>query len=213
MLNISLNELKLIARSRHIKNYKSMSKKRLLSALNESKSAESEKNLHNTRIKQIRERFNKLRDRFLKPKIKEIRRNLYEIENKKNLFESKMKEIEKNLLELEESLSKLKKYYDYDDIESKGIREVQGKGTEKCVIRRILKFNDYEDGLFNKKIILKSQQRFKSDYHNIYTEQINNIALSSNDDKRLQTFDEITTYPYGTNAFKVCESEMVSNYK
>ena len=125
MLNISLNELKLIARSRHIKGYKSMSKERLLSALNESKSAESEKNLHNTRIKQIRERFNKLRDRFLKPKIKEIRRNLYEIENKKNLFESKMKEIEENLLELEESLSKLKKYYDYDDIESKGIREVQ----------------------------------------------------------------------------------------
>ena len=59
------------------------------------------------------------------------------------------------------------------------------------------------------KIILKSQQRFKSDYHNVYTEQINKIALSSNDDKRLQTFDKITTYPYGTNAFKVCESEML----
>ena len=87
------------------------------------------------------------------------------------------------------------------------------KRTEKCVISRILKFNDYEDGLFNKKIILKSQQRFKSDYHNIYTERINKIALSSNDDKRLQTFDKITTYPYGTNAFKICESEMVSNYK
>ena len=64
--------------------------------------------------------------------------------------------------------------------------------------------------LFNNKIILKSQQRFKSDYHNVYTEKINKIALSSNDDKRLQTFDKITTYPYGTNAFKVCESEMLS---
>ena len=64
--------------------------------------------------------------------------------------------------------------------------------------------------MFNNKIILKSQQRFKSDYHNIYTEKINKIALSSNDDKRLQTFDKITTYPYGTNAFKVCESEMLS---
>ena len=63
------------------------------------------------------------------------------------------------------------------------------------------------------KIILKSQQRFKSDYHNVYTEQINKIALSSNDDKRLQTFDRVTTYPYGTNAFKVCESEMMSKYK
>ena len=32
----------------------------------------------------------------------------------------------------------------------------------------------------------------------------------SYDDKRLQTFDRITTYPYGTHAFKVCESEIFS---
>ena len=43
----------------------------------------------------------------------------------------------------------------------------------------------------------------------MYTEEVNKITLSSNDDKRLQTFDRITTYPYGTNAFKVCESEML----
>ena len=71
-------------------------------------------------------------------------------------------------------------------------------------------FKDYKDCNFNNKIILKSQQRFKSDYHNVYTEQINKIALSSNDDKRFQTFNKITTYPYGTNAFKICESEMLS---
>ena len=47
----------------------------------------------------------------------------------------------------------------------------------------------------------------------VYTEEVNEIALSSNDDKRLQTFDRVTTYPYGTNAFKVCESEMLSKYK
>ena len=74
-------------------------------------------------------------------------------------------------------------------------------------------FKDYKDCLFNGKIKLKSQQRFKSDYHNVYTEQVSKIALSSNDDKRLQTFDEIITYPHGTNAFKVCESEMLSKYK
>ena len=81
------------------------------------------------------------------------------------------------------------------------------------LIKWILKYNDYEDCLFNNRIILKSQQRFKSDYQNEYTEQINKIALSSNDDKGLQTFDKITTHPYGTNAFKVCESEMLSKYK
>ena len=45
--------------------------------------------------------------------------------------------------------------------------------------------------------------------HNKDLKVIDKIALSSNDDKRLQTFDKITTYPYRTNTFKVCESEMM----
>ena len=80
----------------------------------------------------------------------------------------------------------------------------KANGTKKCVIKRGLLVKNYKDRLFNYKTILKSQQRFKSDCHNIYTEQINKIALSTNDDKRLQTFDKITTYPCVTNAFKVC---------
>ena len=44
----------------------------------------------------------------------------------------------------------------------------------------------------------------------MYTEEVNKIALNSNDDKRLQTFDRVTRYPYGTNAFKVCESDMMA---
>ena len=47
----------------------------------------------------------------------------------------------------------------------------------------------------------------------MHTEEVNKILLSSNDDKLLQTFDKITTYPYGTNAFKVCESEMLATKK
>ena len=86
------------------------------------------------------------------------------------------------------------------------------KGTKKCVIKRILKCNYYKDCQSNNKIILKSQQGFKSDYHNVYAEQINKIALSSNGDKRLQTYDKIT-YPYGTHVFKACETEMLSKYK
>ena len=68
-------------------------------------------------------------------------------------------------------------------------------------------FKNYKDFLFNNKIILKSQQRFKSNHHNVYTEEVNKIALSSNDDKRLQTSYRIKTYLYGTNTSKVCESE------
>ena len=70
-------------------------------------------------------------------------------------------------------------------------------------------FENYKDCFCNDKIILKSQQRFKSDHHNVYIEETNEIALSSNDDKRLLTSGRIKTYPYGTNAFKVCESEML----
>ena len=47
----------------------------------------------------------------------------------------------------------------------------------------------------------------------MYTEEVNKIALSSNDDEILQTFDKITTYSYGTSAFKVCESEFQRNNK
>ena len=44
----------------------------------------------------------------------------------------------------------------------------------------------------------------------IDTEEVNKIALSSNEDKRLQTFDGVITYPYGTNAFKASKSEMLT---
>ena len=83
------------------------------------------------------------------------------------------------------------------------------KGTKKCAIKQKIMFQNFKDCLFNNKTVYRSQERFKSYNHDVYTEEVNKIALSNNDDKRLQTFDGITTYPYGTNAFKVCESEMM----
>ena len=83
------------------------------------------------------------------------------------------------------------------------------KGTKKCIIKRELMFENYKDCMFNGEAILKSQQRFKSDRHKVYTEEVNKIALSSDDDKRLQTFNRVTTYPYGTLAVKVCENEII----
>ena len=73
-----------------------------------------------------------------------------------------------------------------DDEEKK-----KAKGTKKCVLKRKLMFENYIDCLFNDKTILKSQQRFRSDHHDVYTEEINKIALSSNDDKRLQKSSHI----------------------
>ena len=58
-------------------------------------------------------------------------------------------------------------------------------------------FENYKDCLFNDKTVYRSQERFKSYYHTVYTEEVNKIALSSNDDKRLQISDKITIYSYG----------------
>ena len=71
-------------------------------------------------------------------------------------------------------------------------------------------FENYKDCLFNAEAILKSQQRFKSDHHKVYTEEVNKIALSSDDDKGLQTFNRVTTYSQGTPTVKVCENEMMA---
>ena len=94
-----------------------------------------------------------------------------------------------------------------------GSEHKKAKGTKKCIIKKEITFENYKNSLFNSKIILESQQRFKSDHHIVHTEEVNKIALSNNDDKRLQTFDRIATYPHGSNAFKVCESEMLAKKK
>ena len=71
-------------------------------------------------------------------------------------------------------------------------------------------FQNFKDCLLNNKIVYWSQERVQSYNHHVYTEEVNKIVLSKNDDQRIQTFDGIETCPYGTNAFKVCESEVLT---
>ena len=105
----------------------------------------------------------------------------------------------------------------------------KAKDTKKCVIKGKLKFENYKhcleetqiqnkinnleknkfnfdsfrenqkEFIKNNKLILKSQQSFKSKKHNIFNEKINRIALSANNDKRIQPTDSIGTYAYATN--------------
>ena len=74
---------------------------------------------------------------------------------------------------------------------------LKAKGTKKCVIKKMIKFNDYKKCLLNDEVILKSQQRFISKKHDVCTENINKIALSNNDDKRIVSWNKISRYPYG----------------
>ena len=80
---------------------------------------------------------------------------------------------------------------DNDEIDEKA------KGTKKCVIKKMIRFDDYKKCLLNNKVILKSQQRFISNKHDGYTEDVNKIALSNDDDKRIVSPDKIISYPYG----------------
>ena len=116
-----------------------------------------------------------------------------------------------------------------------GSEDEKAKSTKMCVIKRKLKFENYKkfseatqlenkvnylqknkfginsikELIKNNKSILKIQQRFKSERHNIFTEKIKKIALSSNDDKRMQSIDSIEAYAYGTSKDLVSDKEEV----
>ena len=135
MIHLSLNELKLIAKSRSIKDYENKSEDDLIKILSEPK---PKINLSKNKIKEIKKDFNELRYGFSKSKIKEIRRNLYDIKNRKILLNQKQKNLLKNLLELEKSLFRLKKYYDCDDTESTlFVLRILNK-LVKCMLRVIM---------------------------------------------------------------------------
>ena len=115
----------------------------------------------------------------------------------------------------------------------------KAKVTKKCVLKRKLKFENYKNCLEatqldnkikyleknkinidslkenhkkfirNNKSILPTQQRFKSERYNVFTEEINKTVLSSNDDKRMQSFHSIETYGYETSKDLVSKNEEI----
>ena len=85
----------------------------------------------------------------------------------------------------------------YSFLTDDGKEDKKAKETKKSVIKKMIKFDDYKKCLLNDEVILKSQQRFISKKHDVYTENINKIALSNNDDKRIVSSNKISSYPYG----------------
>ena len=85
----------------------------------------------------------------------------------------------------------------YSFLTDDGKEHKKAKGTKKCVIKKKIKFNDYKKCLFSDELILRSQQRFISKKHDVYTENVNKIALSNNDDKGIVSSNKISSYPYG----------------
>ena len=114
----------------------------------------------------------------------------------------------------------------------------KAKGTKKCVIKRKLNLENYKNCLEatelenkknylkkikltlivlknhkeftkNNKSILKTLQRFKSERHNVFTQEIDKIALSLNDEKRMQSVDSIETYAFAMSTDLVSEKEEI----
>ena len=104
IIELSINDLKRIAKGGGIKGYNNMSGKKLLSAFSKPK-------INNERLKKIRKDLNRLRDKYSKSEIKEIRKNLYQISNKKRLLIGKR-------------LFALKKYFNHAYAKYIGIKDV-----------------------------------------------------------------------------------------
>ena len=77
----------------------------------------------------------------------------------------------------------------------KGCFDKKAKGTKDCGIKGEIKFQNFKKCLENDKKLLKSQQKFRSKAHSVFTEKVNKIALNANDSKKIQMLDEVTTYP------------------
>ena len=123
----------------------------------------------------------------------------------------------------------------YSYLKDNNDEDKKAKGTKRCAIKTKFKFQDYKncvaaahienkinhleknkidleslkEFIENNKLILKIQQKFKSERHNAFTEEINKIGFSSNDDKRMESIDSIETYAYGMNKGLVCKKEEI----
>ena len=165
----------------------------------------------------------------------ELERSLLKGENKKVIGVMK-DELDGKIMK--EFVGLRAKTYSY--LTNGGSEAKEGKGTKMCVIKenlnlKIIKtvqkqFNfeikidhlekdktnldsikeDHKECIKSNKLILKTQQRFRSEKHNVFTENINKIALTSNDGKIIiQPIDLLGTYEYGTKEDLVYKKEEI----
>ena len=86
-------------------------------------------------------------------------------------------------------------------------------GHKKCVIKWETKFQDCKECLEENKAIVELQIKFRSETQKVFTEKVNQISLSANDDKRIQTPEEVISYPYNTGLRRVCKEELLKQSK
>ena len=120
MINLSLDELRLIAQNRNKRNYENKSEKDLTKALSEPK---PKIRINKKKLEEIRNKFYELRHKFSKKEVDKYRKAFYDIKNYRHLSTSEMEEARKSFVELRTSL-RFKKFHgdidsvDYDDLDN-----------------------------------------------------------------------------------------------
>ena len=122
MINVSLDELRLIAQNRNIRDYENKSKKDLIKALSKPK-PKPKIRINKNKLEKIRKDFNQLRHKFSKKEADKYRKASYVIRNYKHLSISEIEEARRNLIELRKRL-RFEKFHgdidstDYDDLDN-----------------------------------------------------------------------------------------------
>ena len=83
------------------------------------------------------------------------------------------------------------KLYSFKIEEDKEVRKC--KGIKKSVVKKKLDFDDYVKCLFIGEKEMKKMKIIRSEKHNIYSKEVNKVALSNEDDKRSVMEDKVKT--------------------
>ena len=75
--------------------------------------------------------------------------------------------------------------------------EKKCKGVKRNIVKKTITHDDYKDCLLTRREQLRKMNVIRSYHHNIYTEEVNKVALSSSDDKRIILEDCVHTLAYG----------------
>ena len=78
-----------------------------------------------------------------------------------------------------------------------GSEDKKCRGIKKCVVKKTLTFEDYKNCLFEDFTEYRSQLMFRSIRHEIFTLEVNKVALNKDDDKRIAKKYEISTLARG----------------
>ena len=92
---------------------------------------------------------------------------------------------------IEEFVGLRAKFYSYKMFEGK---EEKNKGIKKSVVKKDICHENYRECLFSEQPQMRKINIIRSHKHEVFSETVNKIALSANDDKRVIREDRISTF-------------------